>query len=74
MSNMSVLSHPPYCSLFTRLDIKLNSHHFETIEVIEAESQAVLSTLTDRDFQDAFKKIGKSVGNGIFTLGLPKFL
>jgi hypothetical protein len=32
--------------------------------VIEAESQAVLNTLTEHDFQDAFKKKGKNVGNG----------
>jgi hypothetical protein len=29
---------------------------FDTIEVIEAESQAVLNTLTEHDFQDAFRK------------------
>jgi hypothetical protein len=38
------------------LKIKLKSRHFDTIEVIEAESQAVLNTLTEHDFQDAFKK------------------
>jgi hypothetical protein len=27
-----------------------------TIEVIEAESQAVLNTLTEHNFQDAFQK------------------
>jgi hypothetical protein len=30
--------------------------HFDTIEEIEAESQAVLNTLTEHDFEDAFKK------------------
>jgi hypothetical protein len=29
--------------------------HFNTSEVITAESQAVLNTLTEHDFQDAFK-------------------
>jgi hypothetical protein len=29
--------------------------HFDTIEVIEAESQAVLDNLTEHDFQDVFK-------------------
>jgi hypothetical protein len=29
--------------------------HFDTIEVTEAESQAVLNTLTEHDFQYAFK-------------------
>jgi hypothetical protein len=28
--------------------------HFDTIELIEAESQAALNTLTENDFQDAF--------------------
>jgi hypothetical protein len=35
---------------------KLKGRHFDTIEVIEAELQAVLNTLTEHDFQDAFKK------------------
>jgi hypothetical protein len=30
--------------------------------VIEAESQAVLNTLTDHDFQDALKKITEELG------------
>jgi hypothetical protein len=38
------------------LKIKLKGHHFDTTEVIEAESQVVLDTLTEHDFQDAFKK------------------
>jgi hypothetical protein len=31
-------SQPPYFSLFSRLKIKLKGHHFDTTEVIEAES------------------------------------
>jgi hypothetical protein len=39
------------------LKIKLKGHlHFDTIVVIEAESQEVLNTLTEYDFQDALKK------------------
>jgi hypothetical protein len=38
------------------LEIKLKGRHFDTTEVIEAESQAVLNTLTEHAFQDAFKK------------------
>jgi hypothetical protein len=38
------------------LKIKLKGRHFDTTEVIEAESQAVLNTLTEHDFQNAFKK------------------
>jgi hypothetical protein len=61
-NKMTVL-HPPYMpglvpsnfSLFPRLKIKLKGRHFDTIEVIEAESQAVLNTRTEHDFQDGFK-------------------
>jgi hypothetical protein len=38
------------------LKIKLKGCHFHTVEAIEAKSQAVLNTLTEHDFQDAFKK------------------
>jgi hypothetical protein len=63
-SDMTVIPHPPYSpdlapcnfSLFSRLKTKLKGHHFDTFEMTEAESQAVLNTLTERDFQDAFKK------------------
>jgi hypothetical protein len=34
----------------------LKGCHVEIIEVIEAESQAFLNTLTEHDFQDVFKK------------------
>jgi hypothetical protein len=37
---MTVVRHPP-------------TRHFDTIEVIKAETQAVLNTLTEYDFQDA---------------------
>jgi hypothetical protein len=36
--------------------MKLKGCRFDTIEVIEAESQAVLNTFTEHNFQDAFKK------------------
>jgi hypothetical protein len=36
--------------LFPLLKIKLKGHRFDTIEVIEAESQAVLNTLTENVF------------------------
>jgi hypothetical protein len=59
-------SHPTYLTfLFPRLKIKLKGSHFDTVEVIEAESQAVLNTLTEHDFQDAFKN-GRSAGNGAY--------
>jgi hypothetical protein len=37
------------------LKIELKIWHFDTSEVIEAESQAVLNILTEHYFQDAFK-------------------
>jgi hypothetical protein len=42
-NNMTVIPQPPYFSVFP-------------IEVIETESQAVLNTLSEWDFKDAFKK------------------
>jgi hypothetical protein len=52
-------SSPPPTLLFSvsRLKINLKCRHFDTTEVIEEELQAVLNTLTERDFQDAFKKL-----------------
>jgi hypothetical protein len=38
--------------LFPRLKIKLKGRHFDRIEVFEAESQVVLKTLTEHNFQD----------------------
>jgi hypothetical protein len=37
------------------LKIQLKGRHFDTVEVIEAESLAVLNALREHDFQDAFK-------------------
>jgi hypothetical protein len=42
-NNMTVVPFPPYSSLFSRLKIKLKGRHFDTAEVMEAESQAVLN-------------------------------
>jgi hypothetical protein len=61
---MTVIPHSPHSpdlslcdfSPFPQLKIKLKCRRFDTIEVIEAESQEVLNTLTEHDFQDAFKK------------------
>jgi hypothetical protein len=44
------------------LTIKLKGLHFDTIEVMEAEFQTVLNTLTEHDFQDAFKKMAEALG------------
>jgi hypothetical protein len=40
--------------------------YFDASEVTEAELQALLNTLTDHHFQDAFKN-GKSAGNGAYV-------
>jgi hypothetical protein len=61
---MTVIPHPSYSpdlapcdfSLFPQLKIILKGCHFDIIEVIEAESQALLNTLPEHDFQDVFKK------------------
>jgi hypothetical protein len=53
-NNMAVVCHPPYFSLFPGLKIIPTDRHFYTTEVIEAASQAVLNTLTEHDFQNAF--------------------
>jgi hypothetical protein len=44
------------------MNIKLKGRHFDIIDVIEAESQAALSTITEQEFQDAFNN-GRSAGN-----------
>jgi hypothetical protein len=54
---MIVVPHPPYFSPV--LQLKIKGHHFNTTEVIEAESQAVLNILTEQDFHVAFKKMQK---------------
>jgi hypothetical protein len=66
-NNMTVITHPPdlpdlaSCdfSLFPRLMIKLKGYHFDTTEVIKAESQAMFNALTEHNFLDAFKKLQK---------------
>jgi predicted helicase len=44
------------------LKIKLKGRYSDTVEVIEAELQAVLNTFTEHDFQDAFKKLAEALG------------
>jgi hypothetical protein len=53
---MTLAPHTPYFSLFPRLKIKLKGRHFDTVEVMEVKSQAVLNTATEHDLEDAFKK------------------
>jgi hypothetical protein len=50
-------------SLFPRLKkIRLKGGHFDIIDVIEAESQAVLNILTEHNYQDAFKTVAEALG------------
>jgi hypothetical protein len=42
--------------LFPKMKLKLKGCRFGTIEEIQAESQGVLDTLTEKDFQKAFQK------------------
>jgi hypothetical protein len=44
------------------LKIKLKGPAILTIEVIVRESQAVLNTPTEHDFQDTFKKMAEALG------------
>jgi hypothetical protein len=46
------------------LKIKQKGRHVDAIEAIEEESQAMLNTLIEHDFQDAFKKMAKG-RNGV---------
>jgi hypothetical protein len=55
-SNVTVVPHPPYFSLLPLFKIKVKGRHFDTTEVLEAESRVVLNALTEHDFLDAFKK------------------
>ena len=61
-NNMTVMPHPPYSPdlapkdffLFPKLKMKLKGRRFQT-EEIQIESQAVLNTLRENDFQECFK-------------------
>jgi hypothetical protein len=61
---MAVIPHPPYspdlapCDLFIfqKMKLKPKGRRFDTIEEIQAESQRVLDTVREKDFQEAFQK------------------
>jgi hypothetical protein len=53
---MTVIPHAPHIYLIPRLKIQLKGRQFDTTEVIKTESQAVLDTLTEHDFQNTFRK------------------
>jgi hypothetical protein len=56
---MAVISHTPYspelapCDffLFPKIKLKLKGRGFDTIEEIQPESQRVLDSVTEKDFQ-----------------------
>jgi hypothetical protein len=52
-TRLSSPTHNIFC-LFPRLKTKLKGRHFDTIEVIVTEPQA-MNTFTEHDFQDVFK-------------------
>ena len=62
-NNMTVVPHPSYSPdhapsdffLFSELKMKLKKRRFQTVEEIQADSQAVLNTLGENDFQECFK-------------------
>jgi hypothetical protein len=41
------------------MKLKLKGRRFDTIEEIQAESQRVLDTVTEKDFQEAFQEWGR---------------
>jgi hypothetical protein len=53
------------------LKTKAKGRHFDTTEVIEAESHAVLNTLTEQDFQAAFFTDGSISPRNYGYLNLP---
>jgi hypothetical protein len=61
---MAVIPHPPYSTdlapcdyfLFPKMKLNLKGHRFETIEETQAESQEVLDTVTEKNFQETFYK------------------
>jgi hypothetical protein len=65
--NMTVVLLPPYFSV-SSIEDKTERRQFYTAEVIKAESQVVLNTLTEHDFQDAFKEMAEALGT-VHTCG-----
>jgi hypothetical protein len=63
--NTTVVLHTPYYSVSPIKD-ETKRRHFDTTAWSEAGLQAVLKTLAEHDFQDAFQNC-KSAGNGAYT-------
>jgi hypothetical protein len=72
---MTVIPHPSYSpdlapcdfSLFPKMKLKLKGCRFDTAEQIQTESHRVLDTVTENDFQEAFKN-GGGGGTGVYRL------
>jgi hypothetical protein len=72
---MAVIPHLQYfpdlasCEFFPfpKMKLKLKGRRFCTIEEIQAESQRVLDTITEKDFQEAFQKCG-DCGTGVYNV------
>jgi len=70
---MAVIPHPLYspdlapCDffLFPKMELKLKGCRFDTTEAIQAESQRMLDTLIEKDFQEAFQK-WRDGGTGVY--------
>jgi hypothetical protein len=70
---MAVISNPPYSPdlapydffLFPKMKLKLKGRRFDTTEEIQAESQRLLDTLTEKDYQKAFQNRGDG-GTGVY--------
>jgi hypothetical protein len=57
-----------YFFLFPKMKLKLKGCRFYTIE-IQAESQTVLNTLTEKGFQEAFQKCRRQWDRSLHTGG-----
>jgi len=63
-NNMAVTPHQPYFTdlapcdffIFSKTKLKLKGRRFDTSEEIQAESQRLLDTMIEKDFQEAFQK------------------
>jgi hypothetical protein len=71
---MAVIPHPPYsldltsCDffLFPKMKFKLKGRRFDTTEEIQADSQRLLDTLTDKDLTGSVPKMEQTMGTGVY--------
>jgi hypothetical protein len=76
-NNMVIIPQPPYLpdlapydfGLFLKLKMKLEGQCFETVYVIQRESQAVLDSVKENDFHGAFEAWKKQWDNCICSQG-----